>query len=67
VQVRLPPFLALPLQVVVQLRLDCAKAGANMSMTNRQMIASNRAFIGPPRIFVREKDHTLTLAGCKRT
>jgi len=49
VQVRLPPFLALQLQVVVQLRLDCANAGAIVAVTNRLMVANNRAFIGFPR------------------
>jgi hypothetical protein len=44
-----PPFFALPLHVVVQLLLVCAKAGAFEATANRQIIASSRAFIDFPR------------------
>jgi hypothetical protein len=49
VQFRVPPFFALPLHVVVQLLLVCAKAGAFEATANRQIIASSRAFIDFPR------------------
>ena len=66
VQLRLPPFFALPLQVVVQLLLVWAKAGAMVATANRQIVASNKAFIGFPRqVFVRGRDHTVTRGGCK--